>query len=182
VRARRRGGVACALRGHYDRLHLHTTRTLSDLPGSGFSRRHGRWVPRDGVVSYLENYAERNRLDVRFDTAVLRLERRDGGWLLPTGPDDEIAVDQVVIVTGYNRRPFLPAWKGRDEYMGNLLHAASYRSPEPCRDKQVLVVGAGNSGAEIAVDRLPRAQRHPHSRHRPGQTPQAPRAGDRARR
>lgn len=144
--------VGASWRGHYDRLHLHTARALSDLPGFGFPRRHGRWVPRDGVVSYLEEYAERNGLDVRFDTAILRVERRDGGWLLLTGRDEHIEVQQVVIATGYNRRPFLPDWEGRDEYAGEIVHAASYRSPAPYRGKQVLVVGAGNTGAEIAVD------------------------------
>ena len=57
-----------------------------------------------------------------------------------------------MIATGYNRRPFLPEWTGRDDYAGELVHAASYRSPAPYRGKHVLVVGAGNSGAEIAVD------------------------------
>ncbi len=144
--------VGASWRGHYDRLHLHTARTLSDLPGLGLPRSHGRWVPRDGVVSYLEEYSERNGLDVRFDTAVLRVERHDGGWLLFTGRDEQIEADQVVMATGYNRRPFLPEWKGRDEYTGEFVHAASYRSAAPYRGKHVLVVGAGNSGAEIAVD------------------------------
>jgi putative flavoprotein involved in K+ transport len=144
--------VGTSWRSHYDRLRLHTARTLSDLPGLGLPRRHGRWVPRDGVVAYLEAYAERNALDVRFDTAVFRVERRDGGWLLLTGRDEQIEVEQVVMATGYNRRPFLPEWKGRDEYTGELVHAASYRTPTPYRGKHVLVVGGGNSGAEIAVD------------------------------
>lgn len=144
--------VGASWRGHYDRLHLHTARTLSDLPGLGLPRGHGRWVPRDGVVSYLERYAQRNGLDVRFNTAVQRVERRDGGWLLLTGRDEQLEVEQVVMATGYNRRPFLPEWKGRDEYAGELVHAASYRSPAHYRGKHVLVVGAGNSGAEIAVD------------------------------
>lgn len=56
------------------------------------------------------------------------------------------------MATGYNRRPFLPEWKGRDGYAGEIVHAASYRSPAPYRGRHVLVIGAGNSGAEIAVD------------------------------
>jgi putative flavoprotein involved in K+ transport len=145
-------GVGASWREHYDRLHLHTARTLSDLPGLGFPRRHGRWVSRDCVVSYLEGYAARNGLDVRFKTPVQRVERHDGRWLLLTGLDEQIEAEQVVIATGYNRHPFLPEWKGREDYAGELVHAASYRSPAPYRDKHVLVVGAGNSGAEIAVD------------------------------
>lgn len=138
-------------RGHDDRLHLHTARTLSNLPGRGFPRSNGRWVPRDGVVAYLEEYAERNGLDVRFDTPVVRVDHRNGGWLV-VGRDQQIEADTVVIATGYNRSPFLPEWQGRDEYVGELVHASTYRNPAPYRGKRVLVVGAGNSGAEIAVD------------------------------
>lgn len=144
--------VGASWRNHYDRLHLHTARTLSGLPGFGLSRRYGRWVPRDGVVSYLEEYAERNGLDVRFHTPVLRVERHDWGWLLLTDREEHIEAEQIVMATGYNRRPFLPEWRAREGYTGELVHAASYRSPVPYRGKHVLVVGAGNSGAEIAVD------------------------------
>ena len=48
--------VAASWRAHYDRLHLHTVRWLSNLPGYRFSRHHGRWVSRDGVIGYLERY------------------------------------------------------------------------------------------------------------------------------
>ena len=68
------------------------------------------------------------------------------------GRDQQIEADTVVIATGYNRSPFLPEWQGRDEYVGELVHASTYRNPAPYRGKRVLVVGAGNSGAEIAVD------------------------------
>ena len=144
--------VGSSWRGHYDRLHLHTARTLSDLPGQGIPRSHGRWVPRDGVISYLEEYATRRGLDVRFGIAVSRVERRDGGWVLETQQGGRLEFEQVVIATGYNRRPFTPAWPGLDGYTGELSHASRYRNAEPYRGKHVLVVGAGNSGAEIAVD------------------------------
>ena len=138
-------------RNHYDRLHLHTVRWLSHLPGYRFSRRHGRWVSRDGVVRYLESYARHHDLDVRAGIEVRRVERRDGGWQLDTseGPIDARA---VVIATGYNRVPFLPDWPGRDSYAGELIHGQDYRNPEPYRGRDVLVVGSGNTGAEIAVD------------------------------
>ena len=144
--------IGTSWQGQYDRLHLHTARTLSDLPGLGFPRRYGRWVPRDGVVSYLENYAQHHAIEIRFETTVARVELRDGGWLVRTERGDAIEVDRVVIATGYNRRPFLPQWKGRENFAGAPVHASSYRNPAPYRGKDVLVVGTGNSGAEIAVD------------------------------
>ena len=147
--------VGVSWRGHYDRLHLHTARRLSGLPGLSFPRRLGRWVPRDGVIAYLEGYAEHNRLDIRFETRVERIERLDGRWLLRTSRGEREA-GRVVVATGYNRNPLLPDWKGRERYGGELLHSASYRNPSPYEGAEVLVVGAGNSGAEIAVDLVER--------------------------
>ena len=144
--------VGTIWQGHYDRLHLHTARTLSDLPGLGFPRRYGRWVPRDGVVSYLEDYARRHGIEIRFETTVVRVEPHDGRWLLRTERGEPVEVDRVVVATGFNRRPYLPDWEGREDYKGELVHASSYRNPAPYRGKEVLVVGAGNSGAEIAID------------------------------
>jgi putative flavoprotein involved in K+ transport len=58
----------------------------------------------------------------------------------------------VVVATGYSRTPQLPDWPGRDTFPGVLVHSADYRQPAPYRRRHVLVVGAGNSAAEIAVD------------------------------
>jgi len=143
--------VGSSWRDQYDRLHLHTARTLSDLPGLAIPRRYGRWVPRDGVVSYLEDYARHHAIEIRLGTTVERVEPHDGRWLLRT-EGEPIEVDRVVIATGYNRRPFLPEWEGRETFAGELVHSSSYRSPAPYRGKDALVVGTGNSGAEIAVD------------------------------
>ena len=75
-----RDRLGASWRRHYDRLHLHTVRWLSHLPGYRFSREHGRWVSRDGVVRYLERYARHHELDVRTGVEVQRLERLDEGW------------------------------------------------------------------------------------------------------
>ncbi|MGW0536075.1 flavin-containing monooxygenase [Streptomyces sp. NPDC003032] len=146
--------VGASWRGHYDRLHLHTTRRLSALPGLAIPRAFGRWVSRDDVVRYLEKYAEHHRLDVVTGVEVNGLERTaDGaGWLLRATGGRELTGSAVVIATGYNHTPRLPDWPGRDTYSGELLHAADYRRPSPFTGKDVLVVGVGNTGAEIAVD------------------------------
>jgi putative flavoprotein involved in K+ transport len=143
--------IAASWRRHYDRLHLHTVRWLSHLPGYRFSRRHGKWVSRDGVVRYLERYARHHELDVRTGVEVRRINRGDHGWVLETG-DGPIEARAVVVATGYNRVPFLPDWPGRDSFEGELVHGQDYRNPEPYRDRDVLVVGSGNTGAEICVD------------------------------
>jgi putative flavoprotein involved in K+ transport len=146
-----RSSIGSSWRTHYDRLHLHTTRRLSSLPGLLIDRTEGRWVSREGVVRYLERYARERRITVRPDVEVRTLARQDGAWRLATSAGD-LSASSVVIATGFNRDPTIPDWPGRDSFTGELVHSAGYRNPEPYRDKDVLVVGTGNSGAEIAVD------------------------------
>ncbi|MFC8709113.1 flavin-containing monooxygenase [Streptomyces sp. NPDC057197] len=146
--------VGASWRGHYDRLRLHTTRRLSALPGLPMPRRFGRWVARDDVVRYLEKYAEHHELEIVTGVEVSRVERTaDGtGWLLRATGGRELTGTAVVVATGYNHTPRLPDWPGRAAYTGELLHASAYRSPGPYAGRDVLVVGIGNTGAEIAVD------------------------------
>ncbi|GAA0304087.1 NAD(P)/FAD-dependent oxidoreductase [Streptomyces turgidiscabies] len=146
--------VGSSWRRHYDRLHLHTTRRLSSLPGLAMPRSFGRWVARDDVVRYLEKYAEFHQLEVVTGVEVSRVERTaDGtGWLLHATGGRELTGSAVVVATGTNHTPRIPEWPGRDAYGGELLHAAQYRNPAPYAGRDVLVVGIGNTGAEIAVD------------------------------
>jgi len=140
-----------AWRQRYDRLHLHTPRLLSGLPGLRIPRRYGRWVSRDDLLEYFHRYAEAHDLDVRTDTSVDRIDRDGDAWQLETarGP---VRAETVVVATGYNGAPHLPAWPGRDGFTGELIHSSTYLNPAPYRGRDVLVVGAGNSGAEIAHD------------------------------
>ncbi|PAZ13458.1 monooxygenase [Streptomyces sp. SA15] len=146
--------VGASWRRHYDRLHLHTTRRLSGLPGLPMPRRFGRWVSRDNMVRYLEKYAEHHELEIVTGVEVSRIDRSpDGtGWLLHATGGRELTGAAVVVATGYNHTPRIPDWPGRDTYTGELLHAADYRNAKPFTDRDVLVVGIGNTGAEIAVD------------------------------
>ncbi|MER7709682.1 NAD(P)/FAD-dependent oxidoreductase [Streptomyces werraensis] len=141
-------------RRHYDRLHLHTTRRRSALPGLPMPRRFGRWPSRDDVVRYLEKYAEHHRLEIVTGVEVSRVERTaDGtGWLLRATGGRELTGAAVVVATGFNHTPRVPDWPGRDAYTGELLHASQYRNAKPFAGRDVLVVGVGNTGAEIAVD------------------------------
>ncbi|MEU6382070.1 NAD(P)/FAD-dependent oxidoreductase [Streptomyces bauhiniae] len=146
--------VGASWRRHYDRLRLHTTRRLSALPGLAIPRRFGRWVARDDVVRYLEKYAEHHELEIVTGVEVFRVEKAaDGaGWLLHASGGRELTGAAVVVATGHNHTPRLPEWPGAEGYEGELLHASSYRNPKPYEGRDVLVVGVGNTGAEIAVD------------------------------
>src|SRR5439155_419861 len=105
----------------------------------------------DGVIRYLERYQRHHGLDVRTGVEVQELQRADDGWRLVTSKGD-LTARVVVVATGFNREPFVPGWPGMEGFTGTLLHSATYRNPEPFRGQDVLVVGTGNSGAEIAVD------------------------------
>ncbi|MGP3984297.1 flavin-containing monooxygenase [Streptomyces sp. KR80] len=144
--------LGAAWRGHYDRLELHTTRRLSALPGLPIPRSYGRWLGRDAVVRYLEQYAEHHRLEIATEVEVSRIERSGSGWLLRAVGGRELTTDTVVVATGFNHTPYVPHWPGRDTFRGELLHATHYRNAAPFRGLDVLVVGTGNTGADIAVD------------------------------
>ncbi|WP_432192969.1 flavin-containing monooxygenase [Streptomyces sp. bgisy027] len=146
--------IGASWRRHYDRLRLHTTRRLSALPGLAMPRRFGRWVTRDDVVRYLEKYAEHHDLEIVTGVEVSRVEPApDGsGWLLRATGGRELTGAAVVVATGHSHTPRIPHWPGRDTYTGEFLHAGEYRNPAPYAGRDVLVVGAGNTGAEIAVD------------------------------
>jgi putative flavoprotein involved in K+ transport len=143
--------VGSAWRGHYERLHLHTARWLSHLPGFRIPRRYGRWVARDDVVRYLESYSVHHKLEVHLNTPIDRVDRDGEEWVLRS-PHGDLRATYVVIATGHNHTPDLPEWPGADGYTGELLHVASYRNAVPFIGKDVLVVGSGNTGGEIALD------------------------------
>ncbi|MFF7142615.1 flavin-containing monooxygenase [Streptomyces nodosus] len=146
--------VGASWRRHYDRLRLHTTRRHSALPGLAMPRSFGRWVARDDVVRYLEKYAEHHRLEIVTGVEVSRVEPApDGtGWLLHATGGRELTGGAVVVATGHNHTPRIPDWSGREDYPGEFLHAGGYRNAKPYAGRDVLVVGVGNTGAEIAVD------------------------------
>jgi putative flavoprotein involved in K+ transport len=158
---RRRGVLAINLdraqqvgnswRGHYDRLRLHTVRWLSNLPGYRFPRSYGPWVARDDVIRYLEDYSRNAGIDLVGGTTVRRIDRDGAGWVVRTDRG-EVRSPVVVVATGHNHTPHLHDWPGREGFTGTLLHARDYRNGGPYEGKDVLVVGAGNTGAEIAVD------------------------------
>ena len=144
-----RDGVGAAWEARYDCLHLHTVRWLSGLPGYGIPRSYGKWPSRDHVVEYLRAYAARHAIAVRTGATVERVDRSGDGWQVATA-GEAVSADRVVIATGYSTVPHVPAWQG--SFAGDLVHSSEYRRGDPYRGQRVLVVGAGNSGAEIAID------------------------------
>jgi len=146
----RAGTLASSWRGRYDGLRLNTVRQLSGLPREPIPSNAGTWPSREAFTSYLEDIAERKRLDVRFGVEVERIDRGEGHWRLVTS-SESLHARFVVVATGYDRVPRVPDWPGRDTFTGELLHGSGFRNPGPYRGRDVLVVGAGNTGTEIAT-------------------------------
>ena len=145
------GTVGPVWRLHYDRLHLHTDRDHSGLPGMAMPRNYPTYPSRAQVVEYLEAYARRFDVRPHFDTEVRRVARSGEGWSVETNGGAMFA-PVAVIATGIATAPYRPSWPGMEAFQGEIVHSSEYRNATAFAGKRVLVVGFGNSGGEIALD------------------------------
>lgn len=142
--------VGASWRGHYDRLHLHTHKKHSGLPGLAMSHGFEKYPARKDVVRYLETYCRHHDLQPQFNTELTCL-RRDDVWHVETA-DEVYQSANVIFATGLASQPYLPQLPGLEHFEGALLHSSDYKNPEPFAGQSVLVVGFGNSAGEIALD------------------------------
>lgn len=165
VGALQRRGLGCTVvdsaqrlgdvwRSRYDGLRLNTERDASLVPGTTISDDVGRWPTGEEWANHIESAAEQLSVE-RVQAQVVRVEQSEAcAWhvIVNDGDGDERAItaDVVIVATGRNRVPEAAAWPGSDNSTLQILHAADYRNPEPFAGRRVLVVGAGNSGTEIA--------------------------------
>jgi len=144
----------------YDRIHLHSA--FHDLPDDGgLRRRYGIFLSRNQLLEYFQRYAERHELapHLRLGERVARVKRIDPSstdgaeWEIESSTGTRRA-RYLVVATAMNRVPKWPdpAIPGREAFRGQVLHSAEYRNAAPFRDASVLVVGSGNSAAEISLD------------------------------
>jgi cation diffusion facilitator CzcD-associated flavoprotein CzcO len=144
--------VGASWRAHYARLHLHTVKTLSALPGLPFPNEQPRYVPRQGVVDYLSAYAAHAGIEPLFGEEAIAVVRDGGAWRTTTRSAKTFRSSVVVVTTGANQHPNVPRIEGEREFAGRILHSRDYREAAPFAGQRVLVVGMGNTGAEIALD------------------------------
>ncbi|KAB7730333.1 SidA/IucD/PvdA family monooxygenase [Rudanella paleaurantiibacter] len=146
--------VGVAWRNHYDRLHLHTVKEHSALPHLPYPSTYPTYVSRLEFVEYLEQYAEHFRIQPLFNQPVQRISRlANGHWQVAT-PTDTFEAERVVVATGYNRIPNKPDLPGLRDFRGIVWHSHEYRNGAAFSDENVLVIGMGNTGAEVALDLL----------------------------
>ena len=145
--------VGNAWHHHYDRLHLHTVKQWSHLPHLPFPEDYPLYVPRQKLIDYFDRYANHFDINPQFGEEVYSVNKTDqGNWEVKTTSGRVYLAERVIIATGVNRVPVVPQWNGQDKFQGDITHSATYKNAEPYQGSKVLVVGMGNTGAEIALD------------------------------
>ena len=143
--------IGAAWRKRWDSLRLFSPRRYDGLPGMPFPGPPGSFPSKDEMADYLQAYAERFELPIRSGVRVDRLSRNGDGFEVSAG-ERRFTANNVVVAMGTHQVPWRPAFAAKLDLGTFQLHAGEYRNPSQLREGAVLVVGAGNSGAEIAVD------------------------------
>jgi len=143
--------VASSWHRHYERLHLHTVKQLSSLPYFPFPAAYPRYVPRNLMIEYLDSYAANFDLNPRFGDTARSVRRNGNDWFIQSA-SSSISAPYVVVASGFNTEPVIPSVPGMENFRGKVIHSAEYINARPFAGQSVLVIGMGNSGAEVALD------------------------------
>ncbi len=139
-------------RNHYDGLRLNSGRVFSELSGSPFPRSAGHWPSREEVVRNLETFPQRGGFAVQTGIDIEKIEynpQRDI-WAIDGHGGAKFQSRSVVVATGGARIPVIPQWEGMETFPREIIHSSKFKSAQAYAGKNVLVVGSGNSAAEIA--------------------------------
>ena len=142
----------------WDGLRLFSPASISSLPGwtmPPWNEERRGFPPREHVVDYLTRYEERYGLQVQRDHRVDAVHRADDdpeGFLLVQAGGQTVGARTVVSSTGTWDRPFVPTYPGTGEFLGRQLHTVDYRTPEDFAGQRVVIVGGGNSAAQIMAE------------------------------
>ena len=143
--------IAWPWRHHYDRLHLHTNKRVSNLPYKKFASIVPRYPTRQQVVEYLENYQKEFNINPIFDTEAKSIRRENDYWVTETN-NETYKSKYLIMATGAfgNSKPV--SFEGMETFPGKIMHSCEYQSGKDFKGQRVLVVGFGNSACEIAID------------------------------
>jgi putative flavoprotein involved in K+ transport len=140
-----------AWRKRWDSLRLFTSARYDGLPGLPFPGDPRAFPTKDEVADYLEEYARRERLPVRLKTKVEALDREGDRYLI-NAKGARFEAEQVVVATGPYQKPRVPSWAAQLDHTIVQIHAGAYKNTGQIPAGDVLVVGAGNTGAELALE------------------------------
>ena len=143
--------IGQAWHDRYDRLHLHTHKRFSRLPYRAFPYDFPRYPSRLQVATYLDHYARAFRITPKFGQEVTAVTPLESAWHVAT-QNGEYLSHNVVIAGGLSHTPYIPEYPGLNTFTGTTLHTAQFENGRAFAEKSVLVVGFGNSAAEVALD------------------------------
>jgi putative flavoprotein involved in K+ transport len=149
------GRAAGSWPSYYDSLKAFSPAEFSAMPGMPFPGEPGRYPSRDEVAAYLERYAAALDVEIRMNTRVVAVRQEDPAFDVITGEGEHLEAAGIVAATGSFSNPFRPSLEGEAGFTGELSHVADYRNPTPYDGKRVVVVGAGDSAAQIANELAP---------------------------
>ncbi|MEP7036260.1 MAG: NAD(P)/FAD-dependent oxidoreductase [Dermatophilaceae bacterium] len=138
-------------RSRWDSLRTFTPAQFDNLPGLPFPAPSDTYPGKDDVADYLQAYAARFQLPVRLNTSVTSLTRSDGAYIVKAGVE-AMEARTVVVATGPFHVPFVPSISKGLDLEVSQIHSVSYRNPQALPAGKVLVVGAANSGCQIALE------------------------------
>ena len=161
--------IGDAWRTRWDSLSLFTPARYSGLPGMPFPGSPSSYPTKDETADYMEAYAREFRLPVRTGVKVNRVSKI-GRLFEVVCDNDSFLAENVVVATGASHSPRIPSFAPHLDESIVQLHSSEYHNPSQLRQGAVLVVGAGNSGAEIAIELAPHHQTWLSGRHT-GQEP-----------
>lgn len=144
--------VGAVWRQRWDSLRLFTPARYNGLPGMPFPGERYSLPGKDEVADYLQAYAKRLDLPVRLGTRVTSLRPDAGAYSVSTDSGEELSARSVIVATGANQQPYVPAFAAALNSQIVQVHSSGYRRPAQLPSGSVLVVGAGNSGAQIALE------------------------------
>lgn len=147
--------IASPWRSRHPQLRLNIHRHYASLPGKKMTCKDGVFVRRDTVVEFLEDYARDLDAPIHFGTRVQQVARAADGWRVVTNKG-ALSATHLIVATGREQQPSLPVWPGLDDFGGTVIHAADFEDVRAYDGKNVLVIGAGNSGTDI-LNHLSRA-------------------------
>ncbi len=121
--------VAASWHAHYDRLHLHTSKAHSALPGQPMPADFPRYPSRHQVIDYLRDYAESNGLRILFGKTVTSV-RKEREWVIETSDEDCFRSKAVIVAAGLSNTPVRPRWDGQESFIGQCcIHRNSGMRP-----------------------------------------------------
>ena len=150
---------------YYDSLESFSPVGYSSLPGMPFPGEPDHYPSRDEVAGYLERYAATLDVEIQTDTRVATIHQDGRAFLVCTEDGRELSASGIVAASGSFSNPHRPSLPGEETFTGKVTHVADYRNPTPFEGQRVVVVGAGDSAAQIANELAPVATTSIATRH-----------------